>query len=75
MTWPGGRRKLLVSLFGKGIGVGILRFILLTLVGCSGAVPEEGPLQSLAALELVLEAEGVVLVGELEEVCKERLES
>jgi hypothetical protein len=32
-------------------------------------------LQSLAALELVLEAEGVVLVGELEEVCQERLES
>lgn len=46
----------------------------LTLVGCSGAVPEEGPLQSLTALELVLEAEGVVLVGELEEVCHVVLE-
>lgn len=46
----------------------------LTLVGCSGAVPEEGPLKSLATLELVFEAEGVVLVGELEEVCQERLE-
>jgi hypothetical protein len=32
-------------------------------------VPEEGPLQSLTALELVFEAEGVILVGELEEVC------
>jgi hypothetical protein len=32
-------------------------------------VPEEDPLQALAALELVFEAEGVVLVGELEEVC------
>jgi len=41
----------------------------LTLVGCSGSVPEEGPLQSLTALELVFEAEGVILVGELEEVC------
>lgn len=46
----------------------------LTLVGGSGAVPEEGPLKGLATLELVFEAEGVVLVGELEEVCQERLE-
>ena len=37
-------------------------------------MPEEGPLKSLATLELVFEAEGVVLVGELEEVCQERLE-
>ncbi len=37
-------------------------------------MPEEGPLQSLAALELVFEAEGVVLVGELEEVCQARLD-
>lgn len=40
----------------------------LTLVGRSGAVPEEDPLQALVALELVFEAEGVFLVGELEEV-------
>lgn len=44
-----------------------------TLVGCSGAVPEEDPLQALATLELVFEAEGVVLVGELEEVCGGKL--
>jgi len=31
-------------------------------------VPEEDPLQALAALELVFETKGVVLVGELEEV-------
>ena len=48
-------------------GDSILDF--LTLVGCSGAVPEEGPLQGLTALKLVFEAEGVVLVGELEEIC------
>jgi hypothetical protein len=44
------------------------------LVGCSGAVPEEGPLEGLATLELVFEAEGVVLVGELEEVCQRGLD-
>jgi hypothetical protein len=43
------------------------------LVGCSGAVPEEDPLQALVALELVFEAEGVVLVGEFEEVWKKGL--
>jgi hypothetical protein len=42
--------------------------LLLTLVGCSGTVPEEDPLQALVTLELVFEAEGVVLVGEFEEV-------
>jgi hypothetical protein len=46
---------------------------LLTLVGRSGAVPEEDPLQALVALELVFEAEGVVLVGEFEEVLEEGL--
>jgi hypothetical protein len=44
------------------------RKIVLTLVGCSGTVPEEDPLQALVTLELVFEAEGVVLVGEFEEV-------
>jgi len=48
--------------------------VVLTLIGCSGTVPEEDPLQALVTLELVFEAEGVVLVGELEEVCQERLE-
>lgn len=43
-------------------------FLDLTLVGRAGAVPEEGPLQALVALELVFEAEGVVLVGCFEEV-------
>lgn len=37
-------------------------------------MPKEGPLKGLATLELVFEAEGVVLVGELEEVCQERSE-
>jgi hypothetical protein len=44
----------------------------LTLVGCSGTVPEEDPLQALVTLQLVLETESVVLVGELEEVWQER---
>ena len=69
LAWRGG-----VSCFVLFVEVGFL-VCFLTLVGCSGAVPEEGPLQGLATLEFVLEAEGVVLVGELEEVCKERLES
>lgn len=42
-----------------------------TLVGRSGAVPEEDPLEALVTLELVFEAEGVFLVGEFEEVCEE----
>lgn len=46
----------------------------LTLVGCSTAVPKEGPLKGLATLELVFEAEGIVLIGELEKVCQEKLE-
>jgi hypothetical protein len=59
----------------EGIDVGFLfLFWVLTLVGCSGAVPEEGPLEGLATLELVFEAEGVVLVGELEEVCQRGLD-
>lgn len=40
----------------------------LALVGSSAAVPEEGPLQGLVALEVVGEAEFVLLVGEFEEV-------
>lgn len=34
-------------------------------------MPEEDPLQALVALELVFEAEGVFLVGELKEVWRE----
>lgn len=40
----------------------------LALVRGAGAVPEEDPLQGLVALQLVLEAELVLLVGELEQV-------
>ena len=40
----------------------------LTLVGCTATVPEKEPLQCIIALELVLEAEDVVLVELLEEV-------
>jgi len=36
-------------------------------------VPEEDPLQTLTTLQLVFEAESVLLVGELEEVYKIRL--
>jgi hypothetical protein len=34
-------------------------------------VPKEDPLEALVTLELVFEAEGVVLVGEFEEVLKD----
>lgn len=61
LTWEGNRCWVLV-------------LELLTLVRCSGTVPEESPLQGLTALELVFEAEGVVLVGELEEICQVGLE-
>ena len=44
-----------------------------TLVGRARAVPEEDPLQALVALELVFEAESVVLVGKFKEVCLYRL--
>ena len=40
----------------------------LALVGRSGAVPEEEPLEGLGAFEFVLEAEDVVAVEFLEEV-------
>ena len=41
---------------------------LLTLVRSHGSVGEEEPLQALVALQFILEAEGVFLVGELEQV-------
>lgn len=40
----------------------------LPLIRRAAAMPEEQPLQTLIALELVLEAEAVLLVGELEQV-------
>lgn len=40
----------------------------LSLVGGTGAVPEEEPLQSFVAFELVRETEYVFFVGEFEEV-------
>lgn len=54
-TWD-----LLLCELGKMIGLALVRR--------AAPVPEEEPLQRLATLELVFEAEDVVLVGEFEEV-------
>jgi hypothetical protein len=52
------------GLFGSHVGEGGL----LTLVRRHRSVGEEEPLQALVAFQFVLEAVGVLLVGELEQV-------